>query len=131
MDCPFPAFPGAAPTTVLLTLQGCGDLSWLVMPALLPPTSGFASAASSTLNMLPSLLLLTPTPISSQLSLPTESFSNIHDEVKNPKAHFCNTQNLSFMEALSHILVWLSVYPAEALAPRGKDCVCLCVPSYF
>lgn len=44
--------------------QGRAGLFWLVMPMLLPPTRGFASNVSSTLYMLLSILLQTPTSIS-------------------------------------------------------------------
>lgn len=98
-------FPWATATIGPLTLQGGGGLSWLVMPTQPPPIVSCAPAASSTLNMLSSLLLIIPTPISSQLPLPKGSFSNFPNEVKSPKAYFHSTQNLPFMESLSDTLV--------------------------
>ena len=53
---------------LLPLLPGRGGLLWLVTPMLLPPTAGFASNVSSTLNMLLSVLLQTPTSISTLTS---------------------------------------------------------------
>lgn len=129
----FPCLLTGISTTLTPALQGHGALSGLVMPSLFPPLLGFASA--SALNMLFSLLLLlTPLPISAQLSLPKRRFSNFSNELPSLKH---TSQAPAAFPSWKHLhVVWYgclitSVYLAEKIAPRGKNHVCLCAPLHF